>query len=84
MAFCTVSSVTLSEFPFDILRILENHRSLVVNIVLSIVHVQHLHPRVFLHPGCILCHVNGVLRKYTRVKKYTRVQICPYFRGGAN
>ena len=28
-------------------------------------------PYANLHPRCILCHVNGVLRKYTRVQKYT-------------
>ena len=35
----------------------------------------HMHK---LHPGCIFGHLNGVLRICTRV------QICSYFRGGAN
>ena len=39
---------------------------------------------VNLQPGYMLCHENGVLRKYTRVQNYTRVQISPYFPGGAN
>ena len=30
--------------------------------------MHNLHPGAKLHPGCIFCHVNGVLRICTRVK----------------
>ena len=39
---------------------------------------NNLHPGANLHPGCIFGHVNGVLRISTWV------QICSYYRGGAN
>ena len=40
--------------------------------------MRNLHPGANLHPGCKFGHVNGVLRICTRV------QICSYYRGGAN
>ena len=36
-------------------------------------------PGANLHPGCILCHVNGVLRKYTGCKNTPGCKFAPTF-----
>ena len=51
--------------------------------------MHNIQPGANIHPGCEFApgvyfgHVNGVLRKYTRVQISTRVRICSIFVGGA-